>query len=210
MSTLASMVARIRTDLNRGSSFDARIKQAIEDAIKFYRARRFGFNMKRATTATTQGDEFYALPDDFLEVDSLRLQEASNYYERLEEVAFTWMDDHNPYQDFQSVPSKFAVQNRELRLYPIPDASYAMQMSYLYDLGGVSASASDSATNAWLTEGAELIRTHATIDLLENYIGGQESYQQAQALLPRELRVYGELKRRAEREQTSGRIQPWG
>ena len=210
MTTLANMVTRIRTDLNRGTGFDTRIKQAIEDAIKFYRARRFGFNMKRATAVTSDGEEFVALPTDFLEVDSLRLRDPSNYYERLEEVAFTWMDDNSPYQDFTSVPSKFAIQNRELRLYPIPDDSYTLQMSYLYDLGGVSAGAADSATNTWMTEGEELIRTHATIDLLENYIGGQESLMQAQALRPRELLVYGELKRRAEREQTSARIQPWG
>lgn len=209
MSTLGTMVGRIRTDLNRGADHDDRIKLAIEDAIKFYRARRLGFNMKRATSSTTAGQEYYGLPADFLEVDSLRLLETSNYYERLTEVTFAWIDDHNNYQDFRTTPEKFAIQNRELRLYPIPDDGYTIQMSYMYDLTNVSASASDGATNAWLTEGEQLIRQHATADLLENYIGGQESLLQAQVHQQRASQALRELKRRAEREQTTGRIASW-
>lgn len=209
MSTFGNMVSRIRSDLDRGSDFDSRIKQAIEDAIKFYRARRLGFNMKRATTSTVSSTEFYALPLDFLEVDTLRLLEDSSYYNRMEEVTFAWLDDVSVNQTHTSTPKKFAVQNRELRLYPIPDTAYTLQMSFLYDLAGVSASASDAATNAWMTEGEELIRLHATADLLENYIGGQESMLAAQVLQNRENRVYGELKRRANREQSTGRIAAW-
>jgi hypothetical protein len=203
------MVGRIRTDLNRGTDHDDRIKLAIEDAIKHYRARRLGFNMKRATSTTTADQEYYGLPTDFLEVDSLRLLETSNYYERLTEVTFAWIDDTANYQDFTSTPEKFAVQNRELRLYPKPDDTYTLQMSYMYGLGGVSAGAADSATNTWMTEGEELIRQHALADVLENYIGGQESILQAQVHQRRAERAFRELKRRAEREQTTGRIATW-
>lgn len=210
MSTLGNMVTRIRTDLNRGDEHDDRIKQAIEDAIKLYRSRRLGFNMKRATSTTVQGQEFYGLPDDFLEVDTLRLLESSNYYQRLTEVAFSWIDDNSAYQDFQSVPDKFAIQNRELRLYPIPDGAYTVQMSFMYDLTDVSAGAAESASNAWMTEGEALIRETATADVLEFYIGGQESIAAAQPHRLRADQALRELKRRAEREQSSGRLQAWG
>lgn len=209
MSTFGTMVGKIRSDLNRGSDFDSRIKQAIESAINFYRARRLGFNMKRATTSTSSGTEYYALPTDFLEVDSLRVLDASNHYSHMREVSFRWIDERSAYQDYTNVPETYAVQNRELRLYPIPDDAYTLQMSFVYDLAGVSASAADAATNTWMTEGEELIRAHACADVLEQYIGGEESLLQAQAYRRRAAEAYTELKRRANTEQSSGRLAAW-
>jgi hypothetical protein len=203
------MVQRIRSDLDRNTTADDRIKQAIEDAIEFYRARRLGFNQKRATTNTAAGQEFYSLPTDFLEADALRIEEQANYYEPLAEVTFDWIDEHNGRVDHYSVPAKFAVQNRELRLFPIPDGTYELQLSYLYDLGGVSASASDGASNAWTDEAEQLVRLHAQADVLELYIGGQESVVAAQLLRGKAAAVYNELKRRANREQSTGRLRPW-
>jgi len=54
VTTLGGAIADIRGDLNRDSTFDTRIQQALINAIKFYRARRYGFNTRRETLLITR------------------------------------------------------------------------------------------------------------------------------------------------------------
>ncbi len=48
-----------------------------------------------------------------------------------------------------------------INLFPIPGSTYTLTIHYLKALTALSA---DSDTNAWLTEGEELIRLHAKAD----------------------------------------------
>jgi hypothetical protein len=83
-------------------------------------------------------------------------------------------------------------------------------MFYLFDLQNgptsISLSSSDSTSSNWLEEGYELIKTHAMVEVLENYIDGPDAYAKADRLRLREALVENELKRRANREQSSGRV----
>jgi len=206
----SSMVARIRTDLNRGGQHDTRIKQAIVDAIRFYRARRFGFNQKRATTTLTPNNEFISLPTGWLEVDALVLEDQpARFRDPLEEKSFAWIDDESGATDVTGQPEVFAIQNRQIRFYPIPDRSYSLVMSFLYELREVSFSASDAATNAWMVEGEELIRKHAMGDMLVLYIGGDQ-IRVGQMLRDECSAVLAPaLEAQAAREATSGRMRAW-
>ncbi len=65
MTGFATIVADIREDVNRGTSYDSRIKKAVENAIKFYRARRYGFNQK--TKVFTASTEFASLTANWIE-----------------------------------------------------------------------------------------------------------------------------------------------
>lgn len=208
MSNLGRMVARIREDIDRGSSFDPRIKQAIVDAIRFYRTKRLGFNIKRARAVLTSGNELVSLPLDWLEADFLRLEDDGSR-EPMEEVTYDWMEDEGRNDDIRGRPTKYAIQHRELRLYPIPDRSYTLVLSFQYDLQNVSISATDGETNAWMTEGEELIRKHAMSDLYVLYVDGPESITKGQ-LLRRECsdEILPVLESRAAREQSSGQIRP--
>lgn len=209
MSTLGAMIDRIRTDLNRGPEHDTRIRQAIADAIIFYEGERFGFNTKRAQAVLTSSNEYVALPTDWIEVDYLRM-DMVNERDPLDEVTYDWIDDYNRDGNDRGRPERFAIHNRELRFYPIPDQTYTLVMSFHCELPQVSASASDGATNAWMTEAEQLIRKHAMSDLLVTYIGGEEST--AQGLLLRQEcsdRIAPALERRAAREQSSGKIRAW-
>jgi hypothetical protein len=209
MSNLGQMVARIREDLNRGSDFDARIKRAIADSIRFYRSKRLGFNIKRAYATLTSGNEYVSLPTDWIEADLLRLDKDDDR-EVLEEVTYDWIDDENVAGDQRDRPCKYAIHHRTLRLYPIPDQTYTLMFSFQYELRDVSVSASDGASNAWLDDGEELIRKHAMSELYVHYIDGPDSVAKGQLLrMECSDQILPVLEAQAAREQSSGRIKAW-
>lgn len=209
MADFGTMVSRILTDLNRGSTqaLQDRAKLAIIDAITFYRGKRLGWNTRRAETDINPGDEYVALPEDWVEVDNLRL-ELDGHRDPFEEVGYSWIEDNLRDDTQKGRPYKFAIQARELRLYPIADRSYSLAMTFMYALTDVSISASDGATNGWTEEGDLLIRTHAQGDLMVRYIGG-EAIQGGMALLQLcRDEILPNFEREAAREQTAGAIRP--
>ncbi len=204
MATLGGAIGEIRDDLNRDTTFDARIQKAIVNAIRFYRARRYGFNAKRKTFQLA--GEFTSLTANFIEIDFAKLQIGARYKPLVERNA-TWLNEQMRFQSLSSEPLWYAIQDRNLRVYPPPDQSYSCEIHYLYDLTGISLSTSDSTTsNAWLDEGYDLIRLHAMVEVLELYIDGDDAVKKAQVLRAREDETEKELKRRANREQSSGNI----
>lgn len=210
MSDLQTMVRRIRGDLNRGTNAlpDLRIKEAITDAIKRFRAKRLGFNQKNSQTVLLSAQEVIALPTGWIEVDFLRLERDRDRIP-LREVSYDWIEDRQRGEPNSGEPSKYAIQNRQLRFYPIPDQSFTLVMSFLCDLPEVSVSASDSATNAWMDEGEELVRKQAMGDLLVTYIGGSR-VAEGQAMLGEvDQVILPTLEGKAAREQTSGRVEPF-
>lgn len=207
MATFGETVSNIRTDLNRGTAHDTRIKKAIVDAIKFYRAHRFGWNLKRAETVIEQGDEFVAIPTDWIEVDHMRL-EKDGVRDPLVEVSYDWIEERQRNAQ-QGRPCNYAIENREIRIYPIADTSYSLMMSFQFELKDVSVSASDGAENAWLTEGEELIRKHAVADLYVNYFRG-ETIPEGQALAAYvENELVPNLENQAAREQSVGKTKAY-
>lgn len=209
MSDLGTMVARIREDLDRGIDYDARIRRAIDSAIRFYRAKRLGFNLKRARAVLTSGHEIVSLPLDWVEADFLRLEQNDQRHP-LDEVTYDWIEDEYLDDDIRGRPCYYAIQHRELRLAPTPDQTYTLMMSFQFELQNVSISASDGETNAWMTEAEELIRKHAMADVLVSYIGGPESIATGQ-MLRRECDevILPALEASAAREQSSGKIRAW-
>lgn len=208
MPDFSNMVRRIRTDLNRGTAHDTRIKEAIADAIKRFRSKRLGFNQKSSTTVLISSGEVIALPTDWIEVDHLRLELGADRYP-LKEVDYDWIEDRQRGSPSDGQPTRFAIQNRQMRFYPIPDKSYTLNMSFHFEMNEVSASASDAATNAWMDEGEELIRKHAMGDVYVSYIGGDRKEDGLLLLTEVEERILPSLESRAAREQTAGNIRPF-
>lgn len=203
------MQERIRDELNRGTAYDTPIKRAIHDAIQYYRTRRFTFNIKRGITTTVAGQEFYQWPNDFIEADMMRvLYTSGDFTDPLEEVTYRWIEDNRHNVSYQAEPEKFAAQGTLLRIWPVPDDAYELMLTYHYDLTSVSVSASDAATNAWMTDGFELIKSRAKADVLENYVRGQEAALEASLHRNREKEVFKNLRRMANRQASSGKITP--
>jgi hypothetical protein len=209
MATLGETVSRIREDLDRGSDYDSRIKRAVAEAIRYYRSKRVGWNLKRAYATLTSGNEYVSLPSDWIEADLLRLDQEDRR-DVLEEVTYDWIDDENQYALTRGRPYKYAIQNRTLRFYPTPDQTYTLMFSFQYELKDVSMSASDGVTNAWLDEGEELIRKHAMSELLVHYIDGPDAVAKGQLIRQEcEEDLLPTLESQAAREQSSGKIKPW-
>lgn len=209
MPTLGELVVRIREDLDRGDDYDARIRRAISDAIRFYRGTRLGFNIKRAYATLRPDQEYVSLPTDWVEADLLRLDQEDRR-DILDEVTYDWIDEENEYARDRGRPMKWAVQHRTLRLYPTPDQTYTLMFSFQYELKDVSASASNDAMNPWIDEAEELIRKHAMGELLVTYIGGEESIRLGRAYrLECQEVILPRLEAEAAREQASGKIKPW-
>lgn len=209
MPSLGTLIGDIRTDINRGTDFDARIRLAIARAVEFYSRTRFAWNTKRVSFDLSAGAEYVTLSTDVVQIDSLRLAQ-SDYQCPLDRLTLEAINERDRDPTHTSRPVAYTIENKLLRLWPAPDSqSYSVELSYLYRDVTVSRSASDSLSSAWLTDGAELIQLHATVDVLENYIREDEAIADANRKRLREALVLSELKYEAQQQHASGRLKPW-
>jgi len=207
MAGLSTVTTRILDDINRGTDATARVKRAITDAIFYHRAQRFGWNQKRKTF--TVSSEYQSLTANWIEVDSIVLQTNGDELLPLCEKPWSLIEDWQRDADDTDEPTHFAIQYRQLRLWERPDATYSVEMAYVYDLTPPDGSLSDSFSTAWLTEGEQMIRLHAQGDVLINYIDGPEAIAKGQLCIQLSREIMKQLKRRANREQGSSMVQPW-
>lgn len=164
-----TMLARIANEIRR-TDLSSEIAQEVQDAIKFYEAERFWFNEDRTHIFTTSASqEFYGVADqsfipNIIHFDQAVITISGNRYpmnkrdwDYLEHIAM------NPFTNGQ--PQDVAYYAEQFRLYPIPDRSYEVRVSGIYQLTTLSASAD---TNAWMVEGEQLIRNMAKRNLHMN------------------------------------------
>lgn len=206
MATLGRMVERIREDIDRGTDFDGRIKQAICDAIVYYGTRRLGFNSKRARAVIESGMETVALPTDWVEADFMRLED-DGQRQPFREVQYDWIEERRDNDADRGVPEVYAIEHRQMRIWPIPDHSYTLVFSFQYRLTNVSISSSDAETNAWFTEAEQPIRKWAQGDLLIQYIDGAEKIAKGKLLKQEADDAMDVLEAAAVREQSTGTVQ---
>ena len=198
------MQSRIADELVR-TDLTSQIQNAIQSAISFYSTRRFQFNEGKAVRNTAASDEYVGLPTDFLGLDTLGITINSRYYQLIQRT-HDYLDEINwSAGTYTGAPTAFSLYEENLRLYPIPDDTYELTITYLKDLSDLSASAD---TNAWMTTGEELIRMHAKVDLLENVIRGPEALQEAGRMRLREQEVLQQMDRSATTYRSTGRIRP--
>jgi hypothetical protein len=184
MSDFGTMIDQINRDLRR-DGITADVKDAIHRSIKFFEGDRFWFNEGEASANTSTGVALYTLPPDFREADSFKItvDSAGNSYTLIGRT-FQYIDqvDINPNSNW-GTPTEYATYRDQLRLFPVPDKGYTLNLAYQKDLLEVSASSSTAATNSWMTEGANLIRAKAMAYLfryrLRNFGAAQEMDKEA-------------------------------
>jgi hypothetical protein len=202
MSDFGTMIANIDRYLKR-DGLTADIKDAIHKSIKFFEGDRFHFNEGEASANTSTGVALYTLPIDYREADSFKIvvDSAGNSY-TLRGRTFQYIDeiDINP-NTVRGTPTDYATYRDQLRLFPVPDKVYTINLAYQKDLLEVSASSSTAATNAWMTEGANLIQAKTMSYLaryrLRNYVLAQE--MDKEVLIER-----SRLKQKANRQMGTG------
>lgn len=162
MSTYADMRARIADELaNDGDITAAQINNAIQTTIASYEGDTWWFNTRTVTFSTLAGGELYSSTpsstfQDIVNIQALRCSNNGSLQ------IVTPVDDLtiNDVQDgsVTGTPIYYSRVTNQIRLYPIPDATYVMQMTYTYKLPALSA---DTDSNFWTTDGEEMIRQGA-------------------------------------------------
>jgi hypothetical protein len=190
------MQNRIADDLVR-DDLSTQIKNAINDAIELQEGERYSFNERRYLINTVSGQEYYdlvaptlltvaggAVPlgETVIEFDSITTT-VSNWPYRLYPRTQQWFDDYAG-PTYLGQPDSYALFNQQMRIFPIPDAGspYPMVISCLARIGP-NPLVNDADTNAWMTDGAALIRAQAKMLLCRDVIRDPEGLAAAQQQL---------------------------
>ena len=177
MATYLDMQTRIADEMLNEPITTAQIKLAIQGAINDWSNEQFYFDQKNGTFNTVANQEYYT-STDFADIPNMQRVFVANITINgskipIKGVDFADIDAQQP-GTVTGPPLAWANYNQQLRMYPIPDAVYAMSFSYLYNLPTLSA---DADTNAWMNDGEELIRQGAKrrlwYDVLYNAQNGQ-------------------------------------
>ena len=181
MTTYGIMQARIADDFVNESITTAQIKNAIQSSIASYENTLLYFNQKIATFSTTN-DEYYGSTDlaDIPNIIRIRSAEISNgtYYTPLEAVDFNVIDDAQS-GSVLGQPYWFSTFAQQIRLYPMPNAVFTVRLSYNYKFATL---VDDADTNAWMTDGEELIRQAAKRRLALDILHSDKMAERCQIL----------------------------
>ena len=168
MSTLAETITRVLDDLSR--PFDELgdiAKREILSAIGYYESSRLTFNERilDATLSATSAFAFSALVANDPEVEDIWAidQVKVLYSTRLIDVDLvpwsTFFSLTNNVTTTANFPDYYATFNRTMYVYPLLNANLDAAITAHVKL--VTLDGTTNTTNAWLTEGEELIRSRA-------------------------------------------------
>lgn len=212
--TFGDMQTRIASELDR-SDLTTPIKDAIVSAIDSYAHERFAWNERKFTFNTVAGTDEYAFPTTdtnaafirIMAIDHLMITIASGRYELMPRTTY-YVDDLKANTSLRGRPKWYAVLNQRIRLWPIPDAVYAIDGFGLCDINEITNASAAGTTNAWVDRlyGEEMIRARAKADLYENTIRNAEK---AAAMLGQAQARYSQLKAAQDRMVGLSKIQAW-
>lgn len=170
--TYGSMQNRIadelggRTDLLTPSTgmTTAPIPLAIQDAIKFYDNERFYFNEYRTAGAftTVLGQEFYTSSDwadiaTITHIDKMSILISGNRFWMWGKTAQE-LEDISMNTSWVGQPVLYSYYNEQIRLYPIPDNAYPVNVLATKTFAEL---VNSSDTNPWVNDAEAMIRGRA-------------------------------------------------
>lgn len=207
MTTFAIMQARIADEIVR-DDLALQIKNAINQAINTWEGERFAFNERRYLINTVNGQEYYDLisptlltfagaavgtGETVLEFDNITCT-VNNMPYPLTGRTQQWFDRFTtlPTQ-YKGQPDSYTIYNNQLRIFPIPNAVFPLNISALARLSPNPLS-DDADTNAWMTEGEPLIRQQSKFVIYRDVVrdadgkaAAAEGIQEAQWQLQRKM-----------------------
>lgn len=201
--TFQEEIDRITDELQR-SDLSSQVALAIKDAIRHFETEKFWFNEKMVTTDTTDGVEYYGLPNDYLDIDTITLTH-NDYTYPLTPRSFRWIESVQSNDNYKGRPTDYCIYGEQIRLYPIPDGTYRLEMAMTYKLPELSAT---SDTNAWLDDGERLIRYYAKGLVLDEVIQGPEAEAQADRQFIKAQAELQRLRVEATSRKTTNTIKP--
>ncbi len=190
---LGDMKNRIASDLERtltdtthvtlARTWDDEIEDAILDSIQLYRSRPFWFLQEPQTVAitstTTIDEEYVTEPAGLIRLDSLRItingQRKPLRFITQDEMELNF--DGNP---TSGQPYSYTRYGGRVRLFPAPNLAYTLTWSGIFEDSTLTG---NEVSNGWMTHGQMLIRSHAKLILLRDYIKSYDDVPAAQQAL---------------------------
>lgn len=175
-----------RDDMGSGGELEQAKVDSIVDAINHYKAEQFWFNRASGTGATTAADATLAIPS------GIHVPKVVSYSGRaLLKVPLETIEHRTE----TGLPTKWAENEEQIQLWPIPDAAYTLSV---FGTADIDAPATASATNVWTTEAYDLILNEAKIILcrgplrdIEGLGLAKDGREEALTVLRRESRQRG-------------------
>jgi hypothetical protein len=127
---------------------------------------------KNVSGSMTSGNQYLAVPSDFLFPFSLNITNSSNY-EYLQFKSLEFVNSYNPNSATTGTPKYYAQFDVDYFIIaPTPDANFTVNLSYFYRPVSITAG-SDSGTT-WLSENAELALLYASLAECYIYMKGEQ------------------------------------
>lgn len=167
--TLSTVISRVLDEIYR-DNLTAQATTALQSAIRHYERYPWWPKEERAYATLVAGQEYYALPDRFQKVDSFTVTvngSTTPLTQRTFEQIDRWQES-----SATGTPTDFAIYDKQIRLFLIPDQSGTLNIAYsarLADLAGTD-------DNDWTNHAEELIRRRAEADLAFSILRDTEAY----------------------------------
>jgi hypothetical protein len=224
VNTYAQLQSRIQNEV-LGSPQTGDIQNAIADAIAMFDGDSFWFNTFRifgdvtgslSDLQTALGKEFYSQADLPTMISLPHISKAlvlafDNRYP-LTERTRQWVDDVSTSPTWQGMPTDWAMQGGDLRIYPIPNGAYSLILDATIRFAPLSAPTDYSP---WTNRAERLIRQAAKMLLFRDIIRDESQATVCQRAVygdPTQPRLVGEFaKLKAEslrRAGGSGKLRP--
>jgi hypothetical protein len=205
--TFGDLVSEVVNETRRSMS-DV-ISNLVLDAISFYEPERFFFNEFTSTFSTSSSQDTYTSADasfipHIMEFDTLRLTVSANDTPTLSKWTWAQMEDLN-YGNSTGQPFAYAYWGQQIRFYPVPDDGYEIRFSGVVTDTSLSLS---TDVNNWTQrgKGKELIKHRTKSLLYSEYLRDDANAGRAAG---REAQELEKLKKRGNRSQGTGEIEPW-
>lgn len=202
MTTYGTMQDRIADEINR-SDLTTQIQRAIQSAIAHYEAEKFWFNEAATDYSLSSSVATLSVPSGWVEIDDITYTDAGGNQYRLNRRSYDW------YREVQTGTSSevgevtdYSIFADAFYLYPTPNANRVVTISGTKQLSTLS---STTDSNAWMTNGEELIRQRAKWYLWTDVVVEPERAALASSA---EMRAYERIKRQSGHKLFSGRVKP--
>lgn len=162
------------------------IQNAIWSAIAKWERQPFYFNevYGAANFVTVSGQEFYTSADSSLIASAPQLSKlnaiVSANRQPLTLRSWEYLDGMSTNPQATGSPSDFSYFARQMRLYPVPDAAYTINVSATQRVAALSA---DSDANVWTQDGFDLIKAEAKLILAREVLGDDEMAARMEAAI---------------------------
>ena len=246
MSDTAQLRTRIADELNRqpseiiGSpslSVGLVINREINAALKHYESMRTSWSEVRDAVfgETTSGTRYYSLSTSdirWLKIDSVKLEYNDSYITLTNRTWGEIQEKDRQITGSLGIPQDYVVYGKQMRLYPVPNQSMTILLSYLErplltSLTGcftgtgsqtpTSTASHNNRLGGWYEHGAELIKERAIASVRISYLRDETAIAEQVAMEARdqpylsikEKQAYQLLRDETNDQLATGRLRPY-